>query len=340
MHRCFSPSKLTHLVYRGVIGTVLEDHPELELLSQALSFQSPSIKVGTRIEALSCKPVAKEKKQFRTLENDLASDMELSASISPPEDGTPTLQSVFGPLDKRNNRKTFWHLISTLNLAFPDFDFTNVPADDFAREPSASTVLASLSSALNHLRTTSNIGPSHGVYRSFSSYNPVAPSYTNGEGSPEDSANPLPEGDASKVTTHPYLREILDPIIDLDNCEVYSYMPDIESDPHAAESELGSVAASEAGDEDTDMGSQTPLDDGTLWSMEGVPSTPASPIVPETLQDQTRTLRSGQAYFTNSQARRFGRGRGRVRSALAPRSRSQTPHPYGDEESTGGLLWS
>lgn len=274
--------------------------------------------------------------------------MELSASISPPEDGAPMMDSVFGPLDKRHNRKTFWLLISTLNLAFPDFDFSNVPADDFSREPSASSVLSSLSSALNHLRTTSNAGPNIGVYRSFSSYAPVAPSHmsysansdSHGPSSSDTAANHSADSDEN-APTHPYLREILDPIIDLDNCEVYSYAPEIESDPHAVESEMGSTAASEAG-EDADMGEGafTPLEDGALWDMEGVPSqgsTPVSPLVPNALNEQTRTHRSGQAYFTNSPLRRLGRSRNT--SALAP-ARDRSVTPYGDEESTGGLLWS
>lgn len=360
---------------------VLEDHPELELLSQALSFQSPAIKVTTRIEALSCKPVSKEKKLFKALEHDLNSDMELSASISPPEHGnTPpaaaAMNSVFGPLDKKHNRKTFWLLISTLNLAFPDFDFSNVPADDFAREPSASAVLSSLSSALNHLRTTSNAGPNNSVYRSFSSYAPVAPSHmsqqppldTSGGGghsyssrSPEPAAalSPPPLKTASKVAsdpatadgeapTHPYLREILDPIIDLDHCEVYSYAPEIESDPHAVESEMGSAAASDVGDADMGAdGSFTPLDDGTMWDMEGVPSNagsaPVSPLVPAALNEQTRTHRSGHAYFTNSPMRRMSRGRRKANFAAGLRDRSLTPSGGDgdeDEDSTGGLLWS
>lgn len=259
--------------------------------------------------------------------------------------------SVFGPLEKRDSRKTYWLLISTLNLAFPDFDFSSVPADDFAREPSASNVLSSLSSALNHLRNNSAV-PANGVYRSFSSYGQATASSS----APSDGQGHLHSDEPTQTThssddihgeaapTHPYLRDVLDPIIDLNDCEVYSYTPDVESDPHAAESEFGSTAASDAGGDDDDIamdGNHTPLDDGAMWEMEGVPSSlPASPSLPNAVNDQSRIHRSGQAYLTNSPLRKFGRGRGRSRSALAPRSRSQTPQQFDDEESTGGLLWS
>lgn len=37
--------------------------------------------------------------------------------------------------------------------------------------------------------------------------------------------------------SHPVLKQILDPIIDLNDCEVFSYTPDLDSDPHAYQSE-------------------------------------------------------------------------------------------------------
>jgi hypothetical protein len=35
-----------------------------------------------------------------------------------------------------NFRKTLFHLISTLNAAFPDYDFSDAKADEFTKEPS------------------------------------------------------------------------------------------------------------------------------------------------------------------------------------------------------------
>jgi hypothetical protein len=246
------------------------------------------------------------------MEQDFASDIELSASVSPPEHANH-LDSAFGPLDKRGNRKTLWMLISTLNLSFPDYDFSTVSPDSFNREPSASAVLASLSNALNHLRSSA-ASPSASLYRSFSSYTAAAPSSSN---SPPEHSSP----------THPFLRQILDPIIGLEECEVYSYAPDVESDPHAAESELGSAAPSEV--EDDDLSTQRGEEE--MWPMDGF-ATPANSVPSTPLASHARKLRSGKAYLTGQSS--FAQFRQPLRS------RSQTPGNGTEESSTGGFLWS
>ena len=51
------------------------------------------------------------------------------------------------------------------------------------------------------------------------------------------------------------LYRILDKVINLTQCEVYSYNPDMESDPHAdsdSDSDVSSEHTSEAGDDDVD----------------------------------------------------------------------------------------
>jgi len=312
----------------------LDNLPELDLLSSALSYASPSLKVTTRIEAYSCKPVSREKKLYKALEQDLVSDLEFSVAGSPPEDHDAQVGSAFGPLDKRESRKTLYHLISTLNQAFPDFDFSGVRADEFTREPSARSVLSSLSTALNHLRasaaTTSN---TNSVYRSFSSFssspaNNITPQADNGfpyENNAQGSYD---------TPTHPFLRQILDPIVDLSECEVYSYAPDIDSDPHAAESERGSVAPSEVGD-DTSSSRRTESEDGH-WPMDGFESVPASPTT-------MRKLRSGKSYpsASNSPGQSFTRRNVEgPRMALRERSRSNTPSIFEQDAASSGLLWS
>jgi hypothetical protein len=40
-------------------------------------------------------------------------------------------------------RKTLFHLISTLNAAFPDYDFSDAKADEFTKEPSLQVTVKS-----------------------------------------------------------------------------------------------------------------------------------------------------------------------------------------------------
>jgi hypothetical protein len=47
-----------------------------------------------------------------------------------------------------NFRKTLFHLISTLNAAFPDYDFSDAKADEFTKEPSLQVSIFSLKSVL------------------------------------------------------------------------------------------------------------------------------------------------------------------------------------------------
>lgn len=132
----------------------LDGYPELDLLSRALSFSSPSLRVSTRIEAYSCKPIARERKLFKAIEHDLLDNLSLSTSISPPEHHSDLVASAFGPLDRKDSRKTFWLLIATLNIAFPDHDFSTLSAEEFVREDSPRIVLASLTSALSQIRSS------------------------------------------------------------------------------------------------------------------------------------------------------------------------------------------
>lgn len=132
----------------------LDGYPELDLLARALSFTSASIRVSTRIEAYSCKAITREKRLFKALEQDMKTDLEISTSTSPPDQHSAVLQSAFGPLDNPSNRKTLWDLIATLNLAFPDHDFSRVNAEEFVKEGNPNSVLTTLSNALNQLKAS------------------------------------------------------------------------------------------------------------------------------------------------------------------------------------------
>ena len=370
-----SAVEFIHLCY-----TDLEGYPELDLLSHALSFSSPSLRVSTRIEAYSCKAIKSEKRLFKTLEHDLVSDLTLSTSISPPEHHIALVESAFGPLDKRESRKTLWLLIATLNLAFPDHDFSRVSADEFMKEESARSILTSLSSALSHLRTS---GSDPSYYRSFSSYPPptasTLPAFTNSNGrggvgkgakghnlttsALQNKLRALQGED--EIPTHPFLRQVLDPVIDLGDCEVFSYTPDIDSDPHAYQSDdEEDYTSNEDMDDDDDCegsgkaSSSVQMDDEFGWSMDGV--TPSTPSTPASASAGSSVVRRGHRRRRSSLSRRalFAQsfdsgtgafslndgleaspsGNGSASTVAVAGMRGDGEGSIGDE--TGGLLWS
>jgi hypothetical protein len=58
------------------------------------------------------------------------------------------LVSPFGPLNENASRKTFFYLLSTLNAAFPDYEFSDVKPDAFSKLPDASLAKARVMSRI------------------------------------------------------------------------------------------------------------------------------------------------------------------------------------------------
>lgn len=93
-----------------------------------------------RVEAYSCKRVAADTKLCNSLETKIMNKSSGGQSISP-----------FGPLLQKNNRNTLIDLICALNLAFPDYDFSDlIYGDYFVKEQDAydsidKTLLANIS---------------------------------------------------------------------------------------------------------------------------------------------------------------------------------------------------
>lgn len=225
--------------------------PELARLSQALTHQGPECSVHTRIEAYSLKPVTKDKKLFRSLETNYKSEVSnsppLPSFISADKDVDMT---PFGPMSEKSSRKTFHLLIATLNAAFPDHEFSESRYKDFNREESGASVLNALSTTL--------VSPNRGglaAPRTYSAYPPTSsdffPSSVPTSSSPLDFAKPSPYAPTKTVAgTHPYVYRTLNDAIGLEDCEVYSYVPDIEYDPHANDDDIADDNVL-SGDEDT-----------------------------------------------------------------------------------------
>jgi hypothetical protein len=209
--------------------------PNLSRLAQALTHEGPECSVHTRIEAYSCKNVKRDKKLFKSLESAYNEDV----SHSPPAPSFIALDreaemTPFGPMDKHSSRKTLYLLIATLNVAFPDHEFSDVKPAHFHKEQTGAGVLNALSTTLVAPHRAGIRAP-----RTYSSYPPTSvdffPSSLPTSSSP---AQPLPSPYAPpKIVsgTHPTLYRALDDVIGLTECEVFSYVPDIESDPHASD---------------------------------------------------------------------------------------------------------
>lgn len=213
------------------------EYPELEVLSRALTFELAECKVFTRLEAYSCKAVNKEKRLFKSLE----SSYMLSASTSPPAYLEEALSSPFGRLDQPSARKTLFLLIATLNGAFPDHDFSDVNPGDFTREGSPALVLNSLTSTLLSLRSGA-VGSPHSVGSFASSLDePLMlssyPAHSPRAGEARKGADPAAGGaqGAAGLGARPSsLSSVLDAIMNIADCEVYTFHPDMDSDPHAS----------------------------------------------------------------------------------------------------------
>ncbi|KAL5526072.1 hypothetical protein ACEPAG_7410 [Sanghuangporus baumii] len=217
------------------------EFPELARLSRALTHEGPECSVHTRIEAYSCKNVNRDKKLFRALEHAYAEEAAhippSFAALDREADNTP-----FGPMDRHASRKTLYLLIATLNIAFPDHDFAGVKPAHFCKEVSGAGVLNALSTTL--VTAGSNGSPTQRpgmpAPRTYSAYPPTSsdffPRSLPTSSSPVNTMMQSPLAPPPIVTgTHPTLYRILDEVIGLADCEVYSYVPDIASNPHATD---------------------------------------------------------------------------------------------------------
>lgn len=229
------------------------DLHELAPINRVLTFDTPECHVLGRVEAYSCKAVNKEKKLYKQLETRYAEDVQFYQSISPDE-AHASLSSPFGQLDQPSSRRTLFYLIATLNAAFPDHQFDDVKPEQFRKE--------SRDMAINSLSTTLlNLGRNHPMagdqFRIGAVSSPKSPpleakkterrrSSSVGQNSARHQPYTSPSLAAKEKPTSPLLSattpatssisqlwNVIDSIIDLSDCDVYTYNPpDTESDPH------------------------------------------------------------------------------------------------------------
>nr|XP_019008828.1 uncharacterized protein I206_06512 [Kwoniella pini CBS 10737]OCF47609.1 hypothetical protein I206_06512 [Kwoniella pini CBS 10737] len=202
------------------------DYPILNELSASLSSDGDSdLRVHARFEAYSVKPVGKEKRAFKEREEAYMSEQEGMEEMSfSPEMREAGLASCFGRLDEKESRKVHFLLVSTLNAAFPDHDFTSLRPDHFTRERSAAQVLSQLNGTL---LGSSGLGTTPVVLSQLASYNPSSNIRSSPSQSPANSSPNL----GPTVPNHDLYR-ILNDVLPMEDAEVYSWFPEPEYDPH------------------------------------------------------------------------------------------------------------
>lgn len=182
----------------------------LESLSSAISTQGPNIAINGSLDSYSCKMTGSDKKLYKYLNTHGHSPSELKA-LSPSESQQQLIygfspNSIYAARNQLEcaevdssefvsviSGKMLFTLLSTLNAAFPDYDFSQAKSEEFSREPSLSFVV-------NNVNT--NLSTSLG----------------------EDF-----------VELSPRLWKAIDDEICLQECQIYSYNPDMETDPFGEE---------------------------------------------------------------------------------------------------------
>ncbi|ORY25354.1 Maf1 regulator-domain-containing protein [Naematelia encephala] len=190
------------------------DYPLLNHLSKTLSANpSQEHRVHARFEAYSVKPIGKERKMFKEMEEAYVSGQEEMEEMSfSPEMKEAGLSSCFGRLDEKE--KVHFLLVSTLNAAFPDHDFSALRPDQFTREPNSAQVLSQL----------------HGTLLGQAAATPVIGQIAQSASSPLSTSPMQPPPPPNLV--NPDIYRILNDVLPLDECEVYSWFPEPEYDPH------------------------------------------------------------------------------------------------------------
>mmetsp|Transcript_7413 Transcript_7413/g.14594 ORF Transcript_7413/g.14594 Transcript_7413/m.14594 type:complete len:233 (+) Transcript_7413:22-720(+) len=136
-------------------------------------------------------------------------DKKLSRSLEQDvQIGTSPLElaaSPVGPLSESSSRKTLVYLILTLNQVYPDYDFRSLRANNFLKEPGISKIEETIDSRLL------------GLSKVWSN-------------TPGQSDTPFLEN----------LWSAIDEAIEMNNCDVYSYKTDLETDPFGEEASIWS----------------------------------------------------------------------------------------------------
>ncbi|BEI80648.1 hypothetical protein CcaverHIS002_0111770 [Cutaneotrichosporon cavernicola] len=262
------------------------DYPVLTQLSHVLSSNpTPEARTNARVETYSIKQIKGDRKMFREMEEQYVSGQEDMDEMSfSPEMKQAGLSSCFGRLDVKESRKVHFLLVNTLNSAFSGYDFSALRPDHFTREISAAQVLS-------HLST--NLLAIDGLDLS-----PLAITLPNPSGSPPSYSPSLGSSPKGTDVGNPSLYRILNEVVPLNECEVYSWFPEPEYDPHVEPEE--NEEASEYDEEDSEEflsldDDPMDIDDGPIsWGQAGMEleldDVPETSALPNQTRRQKRVL--------------------------------------------------
>jgi len=192
-----------------------------EVINQGLSMNCGEAKIVGRMESYSCKMIGTEKQFYKKFAGAEGRTPQTLEALSPPQNGyggyaafstSPYNRSMSmssfrssgsedesgGVLCDTITRKTLFHLISTLNAAFPDYDFSDSKADEFTKEPSLQFVTGNVDNLLSVAAT-----------RQY-----------------------------SRIRDRLWVS--LNQEMNLLDCDIYSYNPDLASDPFGEDGSLWS----------------------------------------------------------------------------------------------------
>jgi hypothetical protein len=117
--------------------------PNFATLSAHLSGTREGTRISCQIESYSLKPAGVDKKMYKDYNFTNGHSPDQMLALSPPQ---TTMFSTSA--DQMTNRKTVYHLLCTLNAAFPDYDFQHVDSKQFSKEPSLELVINSVNNTL------------------------------------------------------------------------------------------------------------------------------------------------------------------------------------------------
>jgi len=190
-----------------------------EVVNSSLFMESGDAKIVGRMESYSCKMIGTEKQFYKKFAGDSGRSPHTLEALSPPQAGygcysystspgsqySRSFSRSSGSEDECSSvlcdtieRKTLFHLISTLNTAFPDYDFSTAKSDEFTKEPNLQFVTSNVDNLLSISATTQY----------------------------------------SKI--HDKLWVTLNDEIHLMECDIYSYNPDLTSDPFGEDGSIWS----------------------------------------------------------------------------------------------------
>uniref|UniRef100_A0A3B3T5F8 Repressor of RNA polymerase III transcription MAF1 n=1 Tax=Paramormyrops kingsleyae TaxID=1676925 RepID=A0A3B3T5F8_9TELE len=187
----------------------LLENSSFEAINTQLTIETGDCQIIGRIESYSCKMAGEDKQMFKQFcQEGLPHVLE---ALSPPQttgispnklSQSQSGDEAEGPLSDKCSRKTLFYLIATLNASFrPDYDFSRTKSHDFSKEPSS--------------------------YCKVNVLNAVNSSLSSAAG-----------GEFSRL--QPQLWQAVDDEICLSECDIYSYRPDLDSDPYGEEGNLWS----------------------------------------------------------------------------------------------------